>query len=106
MNTLGKKIRLLRQQRGWSQQDVANRLKISIPAFSKIETGITDINLSRLEQISALFETSPINLLSFGEEEVDNSVLTELNELRKKLAEKESEIIDLQKKLISLYEQK
>jgi len=40
MNTLGKKIRLLRHQKGWSQEDVAKRLDISIPAFSKIETGI------------------------------------------------------------------
>ena len=52
MQTLGKKIRLLRHQKSWSQEDVAKQLGISIPAFSKIETGITDINLSRLEQIS------------------------------------------------------
>jgi transcriptional regulator with XRE-family HTH domain len=45
MKTLGKKIRLLRHQKGWSQEEVAKRLDISIPAFSKIETGITDINL-------------------------------------------------------------
>jgi transcriptional regulator with XRE-family HTH domain len=49
--SVGKNIRTLRHQRGWSQEDVANRLGISIPAFSKIETGVTDINLSRLEQI-------------------------------------------------------
>ena len=55
MNTLGKKIRLLRHQKGWSQEDVAKRLDISIPAFSKIETGITDVNLSRLNQIAKLF---------------------------------------------------
>jgi transcriptional regulator with XRE-family HTH domain len=51
MQDLGRKIKLMRQQNGWSQGDVAKRLDISVPAFSKIETGVTDINLSRLEQI-------------------------------------------------------
>jgi transcriptional regulator with XRE-family HTH domain len=36
MKALGKKIRLLRHQKGWSQEDVAKKLDISIPAFSKI----------------------------------------------------------------------
>jgi transcriptional regulator with XRE-family HTH domain len=65
MNTLGKKIRLLRHQRSWSQEDVAKQLDISIPAFSKIETGITDVNLSRLEQVSALFGLTVVQLLTF-----------------------------------------
>ncbi|RZL30334.1 MAG: XRE family transcriptional regulator, partial [Pedobacter sp.] len=58
MNFIGSNIRQLRQKNGWSQGDVAQRLKISIPAFSKIETGITDINISRLEQIANLFDVS------------------------------------------------
>jgi transcriptional regulator with XRE-family HTH domain len=39
--SVGMNIRTLRHQRGWSQEDVADRLGISIPAFSKIETGVT-----------------------------------------------------------------
>ncbi|MDF2849849.1 MAG: hypothetical protein K0S31_534 [Sphingobacterium multivorum] len=33
MNKLGKKIRLLRYQKGWSQQDVAKKLDISSRIF-------------------------------------------------------------------------
>ena len=73
MQTLGKKIRLLRHQKSWSQEDVAKQLGISIPAFSKIETGITDINLSRLEQISKLFEMTVVQLLNtHGAEDQEN----------------------------------
>jgi transcriptional regulator with XRE-family HTH domain len=43
----GKNIRTLRHEHGWSQEDVANRLGISIPAFSKIETGVTPRNQAR-----------------------------------------------------------
>ena len=105
MKTLGKKIRLLRHQKGWSQEDVAKRLDISIPAFSKIETGITDINLSRLEQIAILFEMSVIQLLTFSDLEQDQKFISEMDIINKKLIDRESEVIDLQKKVIELFEE-
>ncbi len=105
MKSLGKKIRLLRHQRGWSQEDVAKKLDISIPAFSKIETGITDINLSRLEQISNLFEMSVVQLLTYNDLEQDQKFVNELEVVNKKLTDRETEIIDLQKKVIELFEE-
>ncbi len=105
MKTLGKKIRLLRHQKGWSQEDVAKKLDISIPAFSKIETGITDINLSRLEQIAKLFEMSVVQLLTFNELEQDQKFISELEVVNKKLTDRDTEIIDLQKKVIELFEE-
>lgn len=105
MKTLGKKIRLLRHQKGWSQEEVAKRLDISIPAFSKIETGITDINLSRLEQIAVLFEMSVVKLLTYNEGEQDQKIASELESVNKKLMDRETEVIDLQKKVIELFEE-
>lgn len=105
MKTLGKKIRLLRHQKGWSQEDVAKRLDISIPAFSKIETGITDVNLSRLEQISTLFEMSVVQLLTFNDTEQQEKYNSDLEVLSKKVQDRETEVIELQKKVIELYEE-
>jgi len=105
MKTLGKKIRLLRHQKGWSQEDVAKRLDISIPAFSKIETGITDINLSRLEQIAILFEMPVVQLLTFNDSEQDQKFVSELESINKKLMDRETEVIGLQKKVIELFEE-
>jgi len=105
MKTLGKKIRLLRHQKSWSQEDVAKQLEISIPAFSKIETGITDINLSRLEQIAKLFEMTVVQLLTFNDKEGQETYNTEVDSLTLKLHEREMELIDLQKKIIELYEE-
>ena len=105
MKSLGKKIRLLRHQKGWSQEDVAKRLDISIPAFSKIETGITDINLSRLEQISTLFDMSVVQLLTINDLEQEQKFVNELEVVNKKLTDREIEIIDLQKKVIELFEE-
>lgn len=105
MKTLGKKIRLLRHQRGWSQEDVAKRLDISIPAFSKIETGITDVNLSRLEQISFLFDMTVVQLLTFSDKEQEQKHASDMESINKKLSDREAEVIDLQKKVIELYEE-
>ncbi|WP_286754084.1 MULTISPECIES: helix-turn-helix domain-containing protein [Sphingobacterium] len=105
MNKVGKKIRLLRHQKGWSQQDVANKLGISIPAFSKIETGITDLNLSRLIQIGKLFNLTAVQLLSFSETDQLNDYVDGITSIQQKLKEREEEIIQLQKKVIDLYGQ-
>ncbi len=105
MNPLGKKIRLLRHQKGWSQQDAAKRLDISIPAFSKIETGITDVNLSRLNQISKLFNLTVVQLLSSSDTDEIKEFAAEIDALTQKLQQRDDEIIELQKKVIDLYEQ-
>ncbi|UOE46776.1 helix-turn-helix transcriptional regulator [Mucilaginibacter sp. SMC90] len=102
--SVGKNIRTLRHQHGWSQEDVANRLGISIPAFSKIETGVTDINLSRLEQIANIFEVNVVNILALDTEEVDMKP-SSLSVAQKKLIDRESEIANLQRKVILLYEE-
>jgi len=102
--SVGKNIRTLRHQRGWSQEDVANRLGISIPAFSKIETGVTDINLSRLEQIANIYEVNVVNLLALDVEEVEPQI-SSLSIAQKKILDRETEIANLQRKVILLYEE-
>ena len=105
MKELSKKIRLLRHQNSWSQEDVARRLKISIPAFSKIETGITDVNVSRLEEIAQIFDLSLVQLLTFTDSEEQEKHNSDLEDLSVKLHEREIELLEMQKKIIELYEE-
>lgn len=102
--SIGKSIRILRHQHGWSQEDIANRLGISIPAFSKIETGVTDVNLSRLEQIANIYEVSVVQLLTVDNEQAEVAP-SHLNLIQKKLSDRENEIAVLQRKVIELYEE-
>jgi transcriptional regulator with XRE-family HTH domain len=102
--TVGMNIRTLRHQHGWSQEDVANRLGISIPAFSKIETGVTDINLSRLEQIANVYEINVVYLLAMDVKEAEFEP-SNLSIAQKKLVDRETEIASLQRKVILLYEE-
>ncbi|MEI7795360.1 MAG: helix-turn-helix transcriptional regulator [Methylococcaceae bacterium] len=56
------KIKRLRQEKGWSQEELANKLEISVNAYGSIERGDTDVNLSRLEEISEVFEIDVADL--------------------------------------------
>jgi len=106
MEILAKNIRNLRQQYGWSQGDIANRLGISVPAFSKIETGVTDVNLSRLEQIASVFSVPLVKLLDDNhQEQEDDSQQQEVDAVVQRLMCRENEISALQKKVIVLYEE-
>ncbi|MDF2433921.1 MAG: hypothetical protein JWP44_3552 [Mucilaginibacter sp.] len=102
--TVGQNIRTIRHQRGWSQEDVANRLGISIPAFSKIETGVTDINLSRLEQIANIYEVNVVMLLALDAKDVEPQI-SNISIAQKKIIDREAEIASLQRKVILLYEE-
>ena len=55
LKTFGKKIRLLRQSKSLSQENIANDLGISITAYSKIERGITNVSFTRLFQLAIYF---------------------------------------------------
>lgn len=105
MENIGKNIKQLRQKRNWNQSDVAKQLQISTPAFSKIETGITDVNYSRLDQIAKLFEVPMSTLLSSDGDSIQSARTEEINTLTEKLNKREEEIIKLQSLLIELYEE-
>lgn len=57
------KIRAMREQRAWTQENVAEKLNISINGYSKIERGETRLNLPRLEQLAEVFEVDIVELL-------------------------------------------
>jgi transcriptional regulator with XRE-family HTH domain len=52
---IGKEIKKLRCMNDWTQEEVAEKLDICRNAYGDMERGETDINLSRLMQVSELF---------------------------------------------------
>lgn len=56
-------IRKIREEKNYTQEYLAAKLKISQNAYSKIELGYTKITLERLFQIAEVLETSPIELI-------------------------------------------
>lgn len=103
---IGRNIKSLRQKIGWSQQLIAQRLGISIPAYSKIETGITDVNISRLKQICDIYN---VNVSSVIPGDNGSTVIQQLRDEKESLTQEllsvRRSITDLQGKTISLYEE-
>jgi len=101
--SVGKNIRTLRIQSGISLKEAANSLGISTSSLSKIETGVTDANLSRLEQIAALYRVELVQLWDINFKN-DVQMDTTLINAKKKVFDLESEISVFQRKVITLYE--
>jgi len=101
--SVGKNIRTLRIQSGISLKEAANNLGISTSSLSKIETGVTDANLSRLEQIAALYRVELVQLWDIDFKK-DMQMDTTLINAKKKVFDLESEISVFQRKVITLYE--
>lgn len=57
-------IRLLRLQRGYSQENMADMLGLSTTAYGDIERGKTDLTLTRLSQIANVLHVESAELLS------------------------------------------
>ena len=103
MKTLGEKFRILRQKKGVNQKAMADLLEISIPAYSKLETSITDPNFSRINQIAETHGLTLRELLDVGEEG-GNEHTQLIDQLKSKVSELENTVIRLQTKLIDLYD--
>lgn len=100
--TIGEKIRWMRVQRNKSQKEIAGLLNLSVAAYFKIEADKTDINISRLKQIAAIFDISPASLLL--EEEPDSHGSKEIFALQNQLKTYRLQVLDLQTRLLTLYE--
>lgn len=63
MGKIYEKIRALREERQWSQEELAAKLGLSVNGYAKIERGETRLNLPRLEQIAEVFDTDILTLI-------------------------------------------
>lgn len=97
-------MKFLRKARNWSQQEVADKLQISVPALSKMETGITTLTYSRMKQVVEIFGITMKHLTAREEEGLGELAAT-IRELKEKITEKEMELVKLQTLAISLYEE-
>lgn len=70
---LGEHIRFIRVQQGLSQQNMADELGITVAAYSNIERGVTNINITRLFAIAEILKTTPSKLLEYDNNQLSDS---------------------------------
>ena len=66
--TVTEKIRQYRILKGFSQQNLADELDLTIAGYSKIERGETELTISRLSQIAGILDIDISELVSDKEE--------------------------------------
>jgi len=104
MKTILEKIRLTRQLRGYSHEYIAQALDISQAAYSKIESGKTQLTIQRLFQIAEILEASIFDLLNteiinrtqYLEEILGSNII-----VKDKIIQKQQEEIDILLKMLS-----
>lgn len=59
-------IRELRSIRNFSQEYMADELGINTSSYGRIERGISDLTVGRLQAIAAIFNMSLVELITYG----------------------------------------
>lgn len=105
--TLAEKISLLRKQKGWSQEDLADKMDISRQSVSKWESGQSVPDLDKIIKISNIFAVSTDYLLKEeGESEEfiskPNESYEEEGRVRTVSLEEAGEFMELTRKLSNI----
>lgn len=66
LKKIGDKIRILRTEKGYSQETLAEQLNISPSGLAKIERGESDITFKKLEKIATFFELNILEILNLA----------------------------------------
>jgi len=64
------KIKFMRQLKHLKQEEIAEKLGMSVKGYSNIESGKTDLQMSRIEEIAEALNVDSLELLNFGEKNV------------------------------------
>jgi transcriptional regulator with XRE-family HTH domain len=70
MEHLATKVRKLREIYGFSQESVAFEMGISQAAYSKKETGQTELSLNCLEKLAGIYKLSIMEIISLSTQEL------------------------------------
>lgn len=70
---IGHKIKRIREIKGFSQSEVADKLHITQRAYSDVENNKTKLDLERLEKLADFFEMKPPDILTFDEKQMFNN---------------------------------
>lgn len=55
MAELNQKIKMLREIHHWSQEEMAEKMNMSLNSYARLERGETKLNIEKLEQIANVF---------------------------------------------------
>lgn len=98
---IGERIRKSRSNKKMTQENLAEKLNVSVAFVSRIERGSTHINLTRLNQICSILDINEGTILNGTSTESKNYLSEEFNELLKNCSTETQKLIyDIAKLII------
>jgi transcriptional regulator with XRE-family HTH domain len=75
MRNILENIKLIREKKNLSQENIANDLGIAQNAYGLIENGKRKLTYERLEQIAIIFDCSVIDIITYPKKYVDSDTI-------------------------------
>ncbi|MEH8033022.1 helix-turn-helix transcriptional regulator [Gallibacterium anatis] len=111
--SINEKIRRIRESKEWSQEQMAEKLNMSLNGYAKIKRGETKLYLDKLEQIAQILDIDVVELIQSGEKNIcfqiesplgsvyqgvgESSLLIEIERLKLSLSHTQEKLISIQK---------
>ena len=98
---VGQRLRKARLDKEMAQENLAEKLDVSVAFLSRIERGLSHINLKRLSQICSILDVSEGYILNGTSSSSEQYLISEFNELLSNCsAEKQKLIYKIAKTII------
>ncbi len=92
-NVIGQRIKQARLAKNLTQEDLAEKIDISVAFLSRVERGNSRINLRRLNQLCALLDVSEGYVLNGAASDSTNYLDKEFADLLKKCSPEKQKLI-------------
>ena len=92
-NVIGSRIKQARLAKNYTQEDLAEKIDISVAFLSRVERGNSRINLKRLNQICSLLDVSEGYVLNGASSNSENYLDQEFAELIKSCSPEKQKLI-------------
>lgn len=89
---IGKRLKEARKNKGLTQDQLSEKMGVSIAYLSKVETGKIHINLERLSQICGILEVTEGKILNGVSNHSEKYLHSEFYDLLKKCSTKEQKL--------------
>lgn len=98
---LGERLKQARLNKRLTQEDIAEKLDVSVAYISRVESGSSHINLKRLDQICSLLDISESYILNGSSENSKNYLDEDFKKLLEKSTPEQQRLIyDIAKTII------
>ena len=92
-NIIGKRIKQARLAKNYTQEELAEKVDISVAFLSRVERGNSHINLKRLNQICTLLDVSEGYILNGASSKSINYLDLEFSEILKSCSPEKQKLI-------------